>query len=176
MLRSTRTRSMAKAERQPSSRAADVLDLVDFLPHRLLITAERVSRVFSRRFNEELDLSVWEWRLLATLGRVGSASPTSVTEMTAINKVEVSRAVAGMKARKLLTQTAHKSDGRARVLRLTARGAATYRRALVLAHETEREITAGIPRADVATLHASLGRLLVHVGALPPLHCGPLDG
>jgi DNA-binding MarR family transcriptional regulator len=156
------TRTETPAPETPSGD----FQLDDFLPYRLSVAANRVSRMFARRFAEMFGLSIPEWRVLAILGRVGTASPSAVGEMAAMDKVKVSRAAASLVARGLLRQTQDPDDGRARILRLTRKGTSAYHGAVPLARQMEGEISAGLSRAEWATLHKALNRLLLHVEAL----------
>ena len=99
----------------PTSKGANDFKLEDFLPYRLSIAANRVSRVFARRYSEHSGLSIPEWRVLATVARFGTVSPSAVGEWTAMDKVKVSRAAAALVARGLLRQSADPRDGRGRV-------------------------------------------------------------
>jgi DNA-binding MarR family transcriptional regulator len=178
MPESTPTRSAGKAPPRPD--VAVGFELADFLPYRLAVVANRVSRMFARRFDEAVGLSMWEWRLLVALGRVGAVSFSAAPDITAMDKAKVSRAIIGLEARSLLRRS--EGNRRARVLRLTAKGTATYHqpdtsgRVLLLMREMERQVTAGLSPAEVEMLRHSLGRLLVHVDALSALDCSTLDG
>src|SRR4249920_2674610 len=79
--------------------------LEEFLPYRLSVAANRVSRLFARRYSEAFGLTIPEWRVLATIGRFGSLSPSAVGEWTAMDKVKVSRAAASLVARGLANQS-----------------------------------------------------------------------
>src|SRR5215469_8063860 len=100
--------------------------LEDFLPYRLSVAANRVSRLFARRYSEAFGLSIPEWRVLAIVGRFGTLSPTAVGEWTAMDKVKVSRAAASLVARGMLRQAHDPEDGRGRLLRLTRKGSAVH--------------------------------------------------
>ena len=51
-----------------------------------------IARVYEQRF----DLSVTEWRVMAVLGALDGLSAREVAERTAMDKVAVSRALAGL--------------------------------------------------------------------------------
>ena len=74
----------------------DAFRLEDFLPYKLSVAANRVSRLFARRYFEAYGLSIPEWRVLAMVGRFGTLSPSAVGEWTAMDKVKVSRAAASL--------------------------------------------------------------------------------
>jgi len=159
-------RSGLRSEAAAADIVGENFHLEDFLPYRLSVSANRVSRLFARRFDEAFGLSIPEWRLLAVLGRVGSASPSAVGEMTAMDKVKVSRAAASLVARGLVKQTQDPTDGRARVLRLTRKGVGVHQNLVPLARELETQVAAGLSRTEWATLHKTLNRVIQHVEAL----------
>jgi DNA-binding MarR family transcriptional regulator len=159
-------RSPARSAAATSEASSDAFLLEDFLPYRLSVSANRVSRLFARRFGEAFGLSIPEWRVLAVLGRVGAASPSGVGEMTAMDKVKVSRAAASLVARGLVKQTQDPEDGRARVLRLTRKGTSVHQNLVPLARELETQVAAGLSKTEWATLHKTLNRVIKHVDSL----------
>jgi len=144
----------------------DSFKLEEFLPYQLSVTANRVSRMFAKRYQEEFGLSIPEWRVLVVVGRFGTASPSMVSEWAAMDKVKVSRAAATLVARGLLKQTQDPSDGRARLLRLTRKGVTMYQGAVPLALELEADLAKGLSRAEWAALQKSLLRMTQHVEGL----------
>jgi DNA-binding MarR family transcriptional regulator len=168
-------KSAGKIEMATLQGSSDAFDLDDFLPYRLAVAANRVSRMFSQRFAEQFGLSIPEWRVLAILGRVGSASPSAVGEMAAMDKVKVSRAAASLVSRGMIRQTQDPDDGRARVLRMTRKGNTAYQGVVPLAREMEAEIALGLSRAEWATLHKALNRLLQHIKELGAPEAGDDD-
>lgn len=140
--------------------------LEDFLPYRLSVAASRVSRLFAQRYAEDFDLSIPEWRVLATVGRFGTLSPSAVGESTAMDKVKVSRAAGTLVARGLLRQSADPNDGRGRLLRLTRKGATLHNNVVPLARELEAVLAEGLGRTEWQTLNRALVRLDRHVQAI----------
>src|SRR6516162_6712553 len=137
--------------------------LEDFLPYRLSVAANRVSRLFARRYSEAYGLSIPEWRVLAVVGRFGTRSPRAVGEAAAMDKVKVSRAAASLATRGLLRQTQDPQDGRGRLLRLTRRGTTVYAGMVPLACELEDQLARGISRAEWGLLLKALDKLSAHV-------------
>src|ERR1700733_4430387 len=89
--------------------------LEDFPPYQLSVAADRVSRLFSRHYSDEYGLTIPEWRVLATIARFGTVSPTAVGEWSAMDKVKVSRAAAGLVTHGLIRQSPDPQDGRGRL-------------------------------------------------------------
>jgi DNA-binding MarR family transcriptional regulator len=140
--------------------------LEDFLPYRLSVTTNRVSRLFARRYNQAFGLSIPEWRVMAVVGRFGTLSPSAVGERTAMDKVKVSRAAAGLVTRGLLKQTQDPADGRGRRLQLTRKGATMHQRIVPMARDLESTLAEGLSRADWAALNRAIDRLNTHVLAI----------
>lgn len=136
--------------------------LEDFLPYRLSVAANRVSRLFARRYSDEFGLSIPEWRLLAIVGRFGTLSPTAVGEWTAMDKVKVSRAAASLVNRGLLKQTQDPEDGRGRLLRLTRKGTAVHASMIPLACELEDQLAGAMSRTEWGALLKALDKLSSH--------------
>src|SRR5689334_23751882 len=155
----------AKRAESPGD-GANGFKLEEFLPYQLSVTASSVSRLFAKRYADEYGLSIPEWRVLAVVGRFGTASPSMVSEWAAMDKVKVSRAAATLVARGLLKQTQDPSDGRARLLRLTRKGVTMYQGAVPLALEIETDLAKGLSRAEWSALQKSLLRLTQHVEGL----------
>jgi DNA-binding MarR family transcriptional regulator len=137
--------------------------LEEFLPYKLSVAANRVSRLFARRYSEAYGLSIPEWRVLAMVGRFGTLSPSAVGEWTAMDKVKVSRAAASLVARGMLRQTPDPHDGRGRLLRLTRKGTAIHEGVVPLACELEDQLAGGMSRAEWHGLLKTLDKLAAHV-------------
>ena len=76
------------------------------------------------------------------------------------------RAAATLVARGLLKQTQDPSDGRARLLRLTRKGATMHEGAIPLALQLESQLSEGLSRSEWAALRKALVRLTAHVDGI----------
>jgi DNA-binding MarR family transcriptional regulator len=104
------------------------LRLESFLPYRLNRAAAAASRHFSRIYRAEFGLTVPEWRVLATLGQLGTATATEIGHDSAMHKTKVSRAVAGLQQRRWVARDTDTHDRRIEHLTLTSAGKAAHRR------------------------------------------------
>lgn len=102
------------------------LDLDRFMPYRLSVLTNRVSNAIARHYSERFGLSIAEWRVMAVLGQASGLSAREVALRTEMDKVQVSRAVAGLVNRKRVQKSVDGSDGRVTRLALTPRGRAIY--------------------------------------------------
>ena len=145
--------------RAPAAAEHAVLELERFLPYRLSVLSNRISQDIARLYAERFGLGITQWRILAVLGRYPDLSATQVAERTAMDKVAVSRAVAGLLEAGLLRRRAHGADRRRSVLELSARGYRVYDEVAPLALAYERRLLAGLDPADRAALHHLLDKL-----------------
>jgi DNA-binding MarR family transcriptional regulator len=150
-------------ERHATGTAVNGFRLEDFLPYRLSVASNRVSRLFARHYSEAFGLSIPEWRVVAAVGSFGTLSPSAVGEATAMDKVKVSRAAAALVARGLLRQAPDPQDGRGRRLSLTRKGLAVYQGVVPLARELEASLAQNFTRTEWAALQKALLRLNTHV-------------
>src|SRR5688572_32503411 len=106
--------------------AKDLLQLEHFLPYRLSVLSNRVSRAIATRYAEAFDLSIPEWRVIAVLGRRPGLTAKEIAELTDMDKVAISRAVARLVKKKRVAAEADAEDARRQLLTLTAAGAAVH--------------------------------------------------
>lgn len=135
------------------------LDLEHFLPYRLSVLANRVSNGFARLYQERFDLKLPEWRVMAVLGRQPGISAREVAELTAMDKVAISRAVARMIEMGRVSAEADSADGRRQRLSLSEAGLDIYRQIIPLAKRIETALVAGIEASDLAVLDKLLAHL-----------------
>jgi len=102
------------------------LKLEEFLPYRLNVLASLVSQALSRIYVERYGIGVPEWRVLVTLGQYGIMTGKAIGAHSHMHKTKVSRAVAELETRKLVTRRANRADLRESFLSLTQAGRAIY--------------------------------------------------
>ncbi len=138
---------------------APALDLERFLPYRLSVLSNTVSAALAGAYARRFGLTIPQWRVVAVLARSPGLSAAAVAERTAMDKVAVSRAVAGLARAGRIRRLLAPSDRRRSVLTLTARGLAVYRRIVPLALAYERRLLAELSDDERAQFVALLGRL-----------------
>lgn len=137
------------------------LTLADFLPYRLSVLSNTISRNIAEIYHREFGLNIWQWRVMAVIGEAPGVSATDVTSKTAMDKVAVSRAVAGLIELGYMTRQASKADARRSVLTLTALGTSIYDQIVPLAIQYERDLLGDFNNSDLNQLEAALSRLAV---------------
>jgi DNA-binding MarR family transcriptional regulator len=135
------------------------LNLDRFIPYRLSVVTNRVSSAIARHYSERFDLTIPEWRVIAVLGQTPGLSAREVAERTAMDKVQVSRAVRALLAAKRLTRATHASDGRATVLALSRKGQAIYAEIVPLALALEQQFLSELSPTERNALDRLLAKL-----------------
>jgi DNA-binding MarR family transcriptional regulator len=146
--------------------ASGEFQLDDFLPYKLAVASDNVSRLMMRQYLDQIGLGIPEWRLLAAVGRHGVLSPTSAGEHTSMDKVKVSRAAASLSGRGLLKQSQDPNDGRGRLLRLTRKGTTIYTGIPAMARSIDKTVMAGLTATDWSNLQKILMKLVDHTRIL----------
>lgn len=151
---------------------SDVIPLVlgEFLPYRLSVVAETISRLFAARYEAQFGLSIGEWRVLAVLGEASPRSTQQVIEKTGMDRVRVSRAVIRLVDKGLVDRFRRPEDARAHLLRSTVRGRAVYRRIVPLARELQAALMSALTSEEQFHLDEVLAKLTSRAAELagPP--------
>lgn len=161
---------MPPSNRRPRAAPARALVLARFLPYRLSILSNRVSNAIAKAYSARFGLTIPQWRTLAVLGEAKRAplTATEVTQATEMDKVTVSRAVAGLLERGLVRRSASPDDGRARMLELTREGRAIYDEVAPIALAYEARLLKALTGAERASLDALLKKLAAAAAELEP--------
>ncbi|HXP29582.1 MAG TPA: MarR family winged helix-turn-helix transcriptional regulator [Stellaceae bacterium] len=136
-----------------------MLALEHFVPFRLSVLSNRMTRAVAKVYALRFRLSAPEWRTMAVLGRYGAMSANSVVERTAMDKVRVSRAVAKLMANSQITRRADPRDRRRAILDLTPKGLAVYRQVVPLVLATEADLLRDLSAAERAALLDAMNKL-----------------
>lgn len=137
-----------------------------FVPYRLSVLTNILSRAIGRIYVQRFGLTIPEWRVMAVLGRFAPLSANEVCERTEMDKVRVSRAVARMRKARLVEHAVDGADRRRSALRLSAAGRKIHAAIVPLAQAKEAEFLAGLPDSDRQTLDRLITRLTDRARAL----------
>lgn len=102
------------------------LALETFLPYRLNRLSSAVSQRFRAVYGPHHDLTVPEWRVLATLAQFGTMTAKAIGRHSSMHKTKVSRAVRALEERRWLVRRESEQDRREESLFLTAPGLHAY--------------------------------------------------
>lgn len=149
-----------------SSTTPMVLLLSAFLPYRLSIISEIVSRIFASHYEARFNISIHEWRVIAVLGEAGPLSTQGVIERTQMDRVRVSRAVIRLGDKGIIARRPHPEDQRAHMLRLSQRGTRIYQEIVPLALSLQDQLVELLTPDEGATLDRLLDKLRVGASQL----------
>lgn len=144
------------------------LVLERFVPYRLSVLSNTVSRAIARIYADRFDLTIPEWRAMAQLGRHGRLSASDIVGLTAMDKVRVSRAVARLVASGRVAAVEDEADRRRQVLTLTAAGRRIYREIAPLALEREARLLDALDPKERQALDRMLAKLQAQAVRLAP--------
>jgi DNA-binding MarR family transcriptional regulator len=133
-----------------------LLNLTEFLPFRLSVLSNTISERIAAAYRRDFGLSVPQWRVMAVIGQNPGLTATQLAETTRMDKVAVSRAIAGLIDDGRLERRATPHDGRSSTLYLTRRGEEIYDEVAPLARQFEDELLSQLSASE----QKSLKRLL----------------
>ena len=129
------------------NRSGRLLELERFLPYRLNVVAESVSRALSRLYAERYGIGVPEWRVMATLGEYERMTAKQVGAHSRMHKTKVSWAVTALEFKGLIEREPNEEDMREAFLALTGRGQRVYQdlapRALAFERALDKTLGSG---------------------------------
>ena len=147
-------------------RAEDRIALESFLPYQLSVIASRVSRGLARLYAVRFDLTVPEWRIMTVLGRFPGVSANEVCELTAMDKVRVSRGVARLLQFERVRRESDPSDRRRSKLYLSDSGRKVYDQIIPVAHAYQDKLMADLDSAEMQALEKLLKKIESGVAAI----------
>ncbi|MBR9835499.1 MAG: winged helix-turn-helix transcriptional regulator [Alphaproteobacteria bacterium] len=148
------------------------LSLNTFLPYRLSVLSNAVSRKIADIYEREFDLSVWQWRIIAVLGESQDLTSTEVAMRTLMDKPTVSRAATSLIERGIISRTIDEEDRRRAPLALTDEGRAIYAAVIPRALACEKELLDALGETEIRDLHRLLTRLSGVASPNSPLWTG----
>jgi DNA-binding MarR family transcriptional regulator len=142
------------------------LDLDRFLPYRLSVLSNQVSGAIARQYSDRFALTIPEWRVMAVLGGAPGLSAREVATRTAMDKVQVSRAVDGLVRARRVARTEDDADGRIQRLALTPKGRAIYDEVVPLALHLEEVFLSALKPEERRQLDVLMDKLARQAGLL----------
>jgi len=137
--------------------------LEDFLTFRLLILARALDRQAKRTYGESFGLSLVEWRILAKLGAVGSATVNRLASWMQYDKAQISRAVGSLVEAGYLARATNASDTRSANLTLTPAGEEFHHELMAFGRERQRLLLSLLKPAERESLYEIVSVLTDHL-------------
>src|SRR5882672_5000723 len=129
------------------------------LSSRLMVLANLLRRGAILRYKRMVGLSSVEFGLVASLGRRPPMSVATLAEAVGMDKGQISRALAGLVSRKLVSKAANPRDSREVLISLTRAGLAAHDAIVAGGRERNRRLLEQMDREEVATLLDQIDRL-----------------
>ena|SRR5687767_3757533 len=126
------------------------------------LLGQSASAIYRRRFG----LGQEEWRIVARLGSQESLPLKELGRRAGLRKSQISRAVAGLIAKHLLSRSTGEDDAREARLHLTARGRRIQREIVRSAAKRSEFLAQGLDKGRLVKLQRELDRLLVRASEL----------
>lgn len=136
---------------------------MDPLFFKLVRVVNLTARPFHEKVGREHHLTLNEWRAMAVLGAQPGLTATQIAELTGLDKMAVSRALAGLKRHKRMQRHDDPTDRRRSRLYLTASGKALHGTVGALGRQREAALFEGIDADELARLDTTLDKLIAAV-------------
>jgi DNA-binding MarR family transcriptional regulator len=130
---------------------------------KLVRVVNLTARPFQQRVGRQNQLTLNEWRSMAILGTQPGLTATQVAELTGLDKMAVSRALAGLQRRKRLHRHEDPTDLRRSRLYLSSAGMALHATVAAQAREREAELFKGVAAAELRQMNATLDKLIASI-------------
>lgn len=128
------------------------LRLDDYLPYRLSVASNEVSRLIARAYEDRFGLTIPQWRVICVLAEDGPSTPQAIVARTATDKVVVSRAAQALTTRRLVRRIPSSEDRRSHHLELTETGKDLHTDVAPLAIAYEQKVIAGLDPSEIESL------------------------
>ncbi len=142
------------------------MQLRRFLPYRVAVLAETVSRALAQVYETRHDLGRDEWRVLAALAEPGRLRSTDATLQTTLDKMQLSRACARLEARGLVVRSEDPADRRVRIVALTASGRTLVKALVPMVQAREAFLLDALDDEEREVLDRALAKLQARAEAL----------
>lgn len=117
-----------------------LLDLDRYVPALITFIANKLSRSATVLYQQSFGVNVTEWRILSLLAIEPGIPAARICQVIGFDKGPVSRTLALMQKRGLVTIATDPDDGRSHSISLTARGRTTHDQVIAVALDRERRL------------------------------------
>lgn len=142
------------------------MNLQAFLPYRLAVVAEAVSRSLAAVYAERFNLTRDEWRILAALAARDEIKGAELGALTTLDKMQLSRALTRMERNGLIERTPDEADRRNLIVRLRPSGRTLYRKIVPMAQARETYLFESLDDEERRALSSALDKLLARARQL----------
>lgn len=141
------------------SKAATTLDLERYVPALITFIANKLSRTATQTYQSRFGVNVTEWRIIALLAIEPAISASRICSVIGYDRGPVSRTLASMEKRGLVSITSDPKDARSHRISLTVRGQDIHERIIVVALQREARLLGCLSASERQTLIGLLARV-----------------
>ncbi|WP_158668768.1 MarR family winged helix-turn-helix transcriptional regulator [Bradyrhizobium guangdongense] len=142
------------------------LDLDRYVPAFITFIANKLSNSATAFYQKQFGVNVTEWRIMSLLAIEPGIPASRICHVIGFDKGPVSRTLAGLEKRGLVSIRTDPNDGRTHSISLTARGRAIHDKVIVAAFERERRLLSCLGKDEREVLIDLLRRLHENLGAV----------
>ena len=146
--------------------AGPTLDLERYVPAFVTFIANKLSNSATAFYQREFGVNVTEWRIMSLLAIEPGIPASRICHVIGFDKGPVSRTLAGLEKRGLISIRSDPHDGRTHSISLTAKGRSTPDKVIAAALERERRLLSCLSKDEREVLIGLLRRLHENLGAV----------
>jgi DNA-binding MarR family transcriptional regulator len=159
--------SSTRARQKPApTEVGPTLDLDRYVPAFITFIANKLSNSATALYQKQFGVNVTEWRIMSLLAIEPGIPASRICHVIGFDKGPVSRTLAGLEKRGLVSIHTDPNDGRTHSIALTARGRAIHDKVIVAAFERERRLLSCLSKDEREVLIDLLRRLHENLGAV----------
>lgn len=136
-----------------------LLDLDRYVPAFITFIANKLSRSATLFYQRKFGVNVTEWRIMSLLALEPGIPASRICNVIGFDKGPVSRTLALMQSRGLVTIKSDRNDGRSRSIELSAKGNVTHDKVIVAALAREQRLLSCLTATEQETLIGLLRRV-----------------
>jgi DNA-binding MarR family transcriptional regulator len=152
--------------RKSGARTGQTLDLERYVPAFVTFIANKLSRSATVFYQRNFGVNVTEWRIMSLLAIEPGIPASRICYVIGFDKGPVSRTLALMQKRGLITIRTDPHDGRSHSISLTAHGRHVHDQVIVAALERERRLLACLRKDEREVLIDLLRRVHSNLDAV----------
>ena len=143
-----------------------LLDLDRYVPAFITFIANKLSNSATVFYQRNFGVNVTEWRIMSLLAIEPGIPASRICHVIGFDKGPVSRTLAGLEKRGLISIRTDPHDGRTHSISLTAKGRSTHDKVIAAALERERRLLSCLSKDEREVLIGLLRRLHENLGAV----------
>lgn len=136
----------------------------DLFTYRLHLLKKQTDRTMNEAFSAALSLSLTEARILLSVGAFGPISVSDLGRASNLDRSQASRATDALERKGLLEKASNAADARGVLVKLSAQGRNTYRRASAISTAQNEAILAVLSAHEREVLQDALAKLVAQGG------------